>query len=413
MVNAKDKAIIRELALKVAEIAALPVQEEKRRLWRKLNSLKPERPMVAIDQVCWSEMNVGDELTLRCEVEECRGYEQYLRRTLYEWKHFPVDRPVEAFITVPMAIHNTGFDIDAQIHERIKMYDAHEITSRSYVNQFQTMEDVERIKMPVITHDTAETDRRVNAAKDLFDGILGVEPLGLLPFYPMWDRISEWMSVEGALYALVDQPDMMHAMCKRIIEHYSLLIGQLEDQGLLCGPQTEIHCSGAYTDDLPAPGYNPAQPRARDLWGCGMAQMFSTVSPAMFGEYEIDYMIPVFTRFGLVYYGCCEPLDGKMKQVRRIPNLRKISMSPWANHRRGAEEIGRGYVFSNKPNPAHVAMASFDEDIIRGELIGISKICRDTGTPFEFIFKDISTVRDQPERLWKWSRIAMEVAESC
>jgi hypothetical protein len=29
----------------------------------------------------------------------------------------------------------------------------------------------------------------------------------------------------------------------------------------------------------------------------------------------------------------------------------------------------------------------------------------------EFILKDISTVRQQPQRLWKWAQIAMDVAE--
>ena len=51
----KDKEIIQELASAVAEIAAQPVQREKRELWHKLNALKPERPMVMIDQVCWNE----------------------------------------------------------------------------------------------------------------------------------------------------------------------------------------------------------------------------------------------------------------------------------------------------------------------------------------------------------------------
>jgi hypothetical protein len=64
VLNKKDAAIVRELAARVAEIAALPVQEEKRALWRKLNARKPSRPMVMIDQVCWNEMNMGDELTL-------------------------------------------------------------------------------------------------------------------------------------------------------------------------------------------------------------------------------------------------------------------------------------------------------------------------------------------------------------
>ena len=41
--------------------------------------------------------------------------------------------------------------------------------------------------------------------------------------------------------------------------------------------------------------------------------------------------------------GCCDPLDGKMKEVRMLPNVRKISMSPWVNQDRGAAAIGRDY----------------------------------------------------------------------
>ena len=81
----KDKSIIRELAKSVAEIAAMPVQEEKRRLWRSLNGLRPERPMVMIDQICWNELNYDGSLDLRCEDTECRSYEQILRRILYRW----------------------------------------------------------------------------------------------------------------------------------------------------------------------------------------------------------------------------------------------------------------------------------------------------------------------------------------
>jgi len=119
MLNKKDKDIIRELAADVAEIAALPIQEEKRSMWRTLNALEPERPMVMIDQVCWNEMNIDDELTLLCSDDECRQYEQTLRRILFQWKRFPVDMVVEPFIRVPMAIENCGhqgFGITVQEH---------------------------------------------------------------------------------------------------------------------------------------------------------------------------------------------------------------------------------------------------------------------------------------------------------
>ncbi len=72
MPSNRDRAIIPQLAGETAGIAALPIQEETRRLWRKLNGPHTERPMVAIDQVCWNEMNVNDDLTLTCEDPECR-----------------------------------------------------------------------------------------------------------------------------------------------------------------------------------------------------------------------------------------------------------------------------------------------------------------------------------------------------
>ena len=168
MLNTQDVAIVRELAARVAEIAALPVQERKRALWRKLNARTPVRPMVMIDQVCWNEMNIGDELTLCCMDPECRGYEEYLRSTLYQWKHFPVDMVVEPFIRVSKAIHNTGFGVSVQ--EDVAVTDpTNSVVGHKFVNQFQTEDDLQKIRMPRISHDPAETDRRMAVAHELFD----------------------------------------------------------------------------------------------------------------------------------------------------------------------------------------------------------------------------------------------------
>jgi len=407
--NQKDRAIIRELAAQLAEIAALPIQEEKRRMWRKLNGLKPERPMVMIDQVCWNEMNVNDELTLRCEDPECRGYEECLRRILYQWRHFPVDMVVEPFIRVPKAVHNTGFGVCAQ--ETIAVTDpSSSVVGHHYINQFEKDSDIEKIRTPIVSHDAAETARRMEKAHDLFDGIMPVVEYGVEPYLSVWDPISSWMSVEGALYALVDRPDFMRELASRMVAGYQEMLNQLERQHLLCDSQSLIHCTGAWTDELPAPGYDPQKPRTRDLWMFGLAQMFSTVSPAMFEEFEIEMCMPIFERFGLVYYGCCDPLDLKMQQVRRIPNVRKISMSPWVDEERGASAIGTDDVFSRKPNPALLASVTFSGEQVRAHLKKTVEICARYGCPLELILKDISTVKYEPQRLWRWAQIAMEVA---
>jgi len=410
MPDKRDVSIVRELAARVAEIAARPVQEEKRALWRRLNGLRPARPMVMIDQVCWNEMNIGDELTLRCADAECRRYELFLRRTLYQWTHFPVDMVVEPFIRVFQAVENSGFGVG--VRENRSVTDpTNSVVGHQFINQFESDADIEKIRLPRVRHDPAETARRLAVAHDLFDGLFEVRVWGVDPYLSLWDPISTWMGVENALYALVDRPEFMHRLVGRMTEGYLGLLDQLEDQGLLTGPQSLIHCTGAFTDELPAPGYDPARPRTKDIWMFGLAQMFSTVSPAMFKEFEVDYASRICERFGLVYYGCCDPLDLKMNEVRMIPRVRKISMSPWVDQDRGAEEIGRDYVFSRKPNPAFVAYDAFDAARVRDDLLATRRACEKHGCPLEFILKDISTVRYDPSRLFEWARVAMQVAE--
>ena len=163
----------------------------------------------------------------------------------------------------------------------------------------------------------------------------------------------------------MDKPDYIHRLLARMTKGYLIMLDQLEEQGLLCGQQSLIHCTGAYTDELPAPDYDPNMPRTKDLWMFGLAQMLGSVSPKMFQEFEVDYASQICDRFGLVYYGCCDALHDRMDQVRMIPNVRKVSMSPWVDVQRGAAEIRGDFVYSRKPNPAFVAMDQFDEDRVR------------------------------------------------
>lgn len=410
-IQAKEKTIVRELAARVAEIAALPVQAEKRAMWRKLNARKPVRPMVMIDQVCWNEMNINDELTLRCSHPGCRYYEEILRRILYQWRHFPVDKVVEPYIEVGKAIGNTGFGV--RVQEEIAVGDpTNGVVGHKYENQFKTMEDLEKVKIPRISHDEAETRSGLEFAHDLFDGVIEVRSVGADPSYKtIWDPVSMWMGVENALYMMVDNPELMHGLLARVTDGYLAELDQLEAQGLLFGPQPEVHCTGAYTDELPAPGYNPQSPRVKDMWMFSMAQMLGTVSPDMFDEFEVQYVSRIARRFGMVYYGCCEPLDTKMAQVRKIPNVRKVSMSPWVDQERGASEIRGDYVFSRKPSPALLATDQFHPGQVRADLVETRRVCAKHGCPLEIILKDISTVRYDPARLSEWAGIAMQVAE--
>ena len=118
-------------------------------------------------------------------------------------------------------------------------------------------------------------------------------------------------------------------------------------------------------------------------------------------QYERRLLEP----FGLNGYGCCEDLTDKLDLVLAIPNIRRISISPWADVARCAEKIGGDYVFSWKPNPAHL-VGAFDEDRIRAYIGKTLDAAR--GSALELVLKDTHTCEHKPERFTRWTQIARE-----
>ena len=411
----KDITILRELARQKMEIAALPVQQEKKRLWKRLNALRPERPMVRIDQLCWNEMEVDGELQLHTVHPVCRLYEEFLRREIYSFRHMPVDMVVEPYLEVPSLItgYRTGFvdwegsfDFGLHVQEERSVTDkTNEIVGHHYIPQIRGEGDLEKIRYPRIIYLKEETEERLDFVRELFGDTMEIRLQGCLPALKLWDSIVQWCGVQESLLLMIDEPEFTHRMVARLLDAHLKGLDQLEQLGLLGNRQTLVHCSGAYTDEL---DNDKELTSAKDLWTFNLSQIFSAVSPAMHLEYEANYSRQWFSRFGLGYYGCCEPLHDRIGMIRSIPNIRKVSMSPWVKCEAGAEALGKDYVFSRKPNPVFFAADTYRPEEVRQELSSVVEICARTGTPLELIQKDISTVRYQPERLWQWAKIAME-----
>jgi len=398
----------------MAEIAAMPVQHETIRAWKTLNSLKPIRPMVMVgmsmDHIPWNEMEVDEELKLQAEDDFSRDIERKLRRTLYAWKHMRADMVVEPYLGLPKIIRGTEENLGISPREQRAVTDPERpVVGHYYFDQFQTEEDLGKIKPPEVALDAEATAKVAEMAAELFRGVLEVRVEGHCPRFTPWDRIVEWRGAQNTLMDLAMRPEFMHAIMSRTTQAFLSRLDQLEEQGLLGYGQGVIKNSGAYTDELPATGFDPEKPRTKDLWSTGMAQVFAAVSPAMHKEFELDYAVKWYERFGLVYYGCCEPLHDRIDLVSTIPHLRKISMSPYVDQERGAESIGPRFVFSRKPNPSILAGDSWDPEMVRTDLKNTMDICARYNCPLEFIIQDISTVRYQPQRLWEWVDIAMDL----
>ncbi|MCJ7821489.1 MAG: hypothetical protein MUQ26_00145, partial [Armatimonadetes bacterium] len=128
-----------------------------------------------------------------------------------------------------------------------------------------------------------------------------------------------------------------------------------------------------------------------------------------FGEFIFPYQLPVISKLGFACYGCCEPIDKRWHYVKQIPNLRRVSVSPWSDVNTMAERIGADYVFSRKPSPALVS-AGWDEDLIRADLR--QTVSATKGTNLEIVLKDVHTVCGEPWRFRRWVELAREAVDN-
>ena len=410
MVSKHDRDVLRELGKRKAEIGALGVQQEHRRLWAKLNQLESERPMVWIFEIPWNEMDVNDELKLECESQLGRVLELSLRREIYQWDHMPGDMVVAPVIPVGPAVQDTGFGLSEKVD--VARTDATStVVSRHFHIQIRDEHDIEKIKMPELTLDQEAWDCNHALLSEIFDGVLPVEKAGIkATSIAPWDLLVRLTGIDEVLMDMYERPDYVHRIVDRMTQAFICRLEQYEALNILA-LNKDTWSGGGYlfTDELPQSDWDPDRVRPVDMWGRTMSQIFSTVSPSMHEEFALQYECRWLNRFGLTYYGCCEPLDRKVEILRRnVPNLRKISMSPWIDLDVAIENMGTDFVFSLKPNPAVFIEDRWDPDFVRRDME--ETLDRLRGHHVEIVLKDISTVRYEAQHLWEWAQIVSEVA---
>lgn len=409
-ISGNDRRILRELGKKVADIASLPVNGIRKDLWKRLNGLEKVKPLICIYEIPWHEMDVDGELELKTSDPLCRQFESNLRETLYRWKHLQGDMVVEPVVYSPLAISDSGMGIQEDT-DVVKTDVNNTVVSRHFKIQIENEDDVGKIKMPVVTHDEMRSEDIFLSLKDVFDGILLVRKGGIKSFtFNAWDKLIRLTGVQEVLLDLVMRPEYVHKVIGRLTDAYLCRLDQLESLRLLASNNdNSYNTTGGYgyTDELPPADTDPKSLCASGLWGRTMSQIFSDVSPAMHDEFALQYEMKWLRRFGMTYYGCCEPLHRKVDILKKIPNLRKISMSPWINFEEAVENVGTRYVFSLKPNPSFLAEDRWNPEKVRADLK--TKLSKAGDCVVEVILKDISTVCNEPQRLWEWAEVAAEV----
>jgi hypothetical protein len=318
---------------------------------------------------------------------------------------------LQSYVGVGKVVHSTGIGIGVK-ENTLASGQATSIISHEYEDQLEDEAALERIHPPLLIYDEEATRANWTKLGEAVGDILPVRITGSTQCgVASWDDISRYRGVTPILIDLLDRPEYSHAVIEKITQCKEAEFNQREALGLLDHDGHTLHCTPYLSDDLPKPADGVVT--RRNIWGRGTAQIFGSVSREMHDEFDLEYMKRTVGTCGLVYYGCCEPLHNKIDLVEKIPNLRKIGVTPWADVNVAAEIIGGRYVVSNKPNPAAVAVPVLNEEALRKELGAVLEACKRYGVRgLDITLKDISTCCNRPENIFRWEQIAMEMVES-
>lgn len=406
MISSQERIVLRDLATRVAEIAALPEMAERRALWKQHNRLQRVRPMMLIfPEGSWGELL--PDTALQCEDETARRWENGLRAQIYGHEHFASDNVVDAELVVQKVIHHTSWGLEARHHVSSEARG-----SWSFDPVINTAADLQKLRFPEVTYDEVATERALAEAQELFGDILTVKLKGVshVSFHLM-SLYTGLRGLEQVMMDMYEEPEMLHDAMAFLEEGHRRIMHQYEALNLLSlNNDGTYHSSGGvgYTDELPLPDCDPARVRPCDMWASAESQELAQVSPEMHAEFALPYEKRLLEPFGLTGYGCCEDLTQKLDDVCAIPQIRRISISPWADVDRCAEKLQNRYIFSWKPNPAYL-VGHFDPEFTRQYVQHTLDAAR--GCVLEIILKDTHTCNNDPSRFDQWTAIVRELIE--
>jgi len=398
---------IRDLARRVSEIAHSEKTVERRRMWARHNALeKVERPPVLCRPVgAWREL-VPDR-TLVSSDPLHRQIERTLRMRLYK-DSIDDDEVIEPWIDVP-AVH-VGPDRSLMWGVSIDTASAGEIGG-AYAFKPEVREecDLDRLTVPDWRVDEKATEEILEKASALLNGILAVRiTYGRLRGASLTYWGAYLRGLEQMMYDCLDRPRWLHRFMKFLSDaHVRHLTGLEADGHVTRNDNCPVSGACRVCRDLPRPDFDGTRVRLADTWCLADSQEFALVSPQQWEEFVLEYQLPIFKLFGLVDYGCCESLVGKLDILRaRVPNLRRVSVSPWSDVAYSAEHSGHDVVMQIRPKPSDVLM-NFDESAMRRDLQ--QKMDAAGDSLFEFCLQDIETVHGWPQTLKTWTRVAKQV----
>jgi hypothetical protein len=429
----RDQSILLELAKQYAEIAAMPIMDERRNLWRDHYSLKETKTPVLILYGIWNawcQEAFADE-KLQCTDPFYRDYERWFRIQMH---HAEVGDdficepwvPLRATYAVqgidendyrPLCTQSVYAQPTLSLSEAwgIKNVVRHGVTHGGAWKSeapIKTWDDLELLKAPDHLINETVTQERLNLLHEAVGDVLEIDvqrgPILSGFGGDISTALGELRGIEQIMFDMYESPDRLHEMLAILRDGIINNQNQAEEAGdfsITCEPQQNQ--GFPYVDKLEDQKPNSGPRKKKDTWGFMAAQEFTLISPDFHDEFLLQYQLPIIRDYGVSHYGCCEDFTQKIDILRNIPTLRSIAVTPSADVVKCAKEIGADYAISWRPSPADMICAKWDDDRIRKLLKHGLTACQ--GTHFHICLKDVETLQGEPDRLKRWIEIVRSV----
>jgi hypothetical protein len=398
----KDVDRIRALAEQVAAIAGEPRMKAIKKRWADVNALrKPDRAPVYCRPVgCWKE--IITDCMLECTEPWLRQLEYQFLQTIHK-RDIDDDTPVEDYLSLGRVFKcNPGNTWGVAIGRHLSNIEG---GSWRYDPPIKTSADLDKLQIPTFTYCEDETQARKAQLEDLLGDILSVRlTAGPLLGATLGGHAADLRGLEQMMMDMIAEPELMHRLMGHLRDATLAAVDQLEATGLITPDNNgAMSCSDPIGEKA-----TDGSLSCRNLWCMANSQEFDQVSPAMWEEFCLQYQMPIFARFGLVGYGCCENLTHKIDGVLSIPNLRIFVCSAWTDLDVVLERVGQAYCIMWRQKASEVVFPD-DPDKIKSDLMaGTSRL---QGHYYQIVLRELQTLAGHPDRLHEWTRHAKEAAE--
>lgn len=410
----EDKEILRDLGKQLVEIVSSNRMAENTKLWLQHNKLQTTQPVILCDpENGWNE--IVTEKQIKCKNSIAQHWECHLRKQLFSANEIKDNYVVEAHFNLSHIYNETQWRVSS--NKNAGTTRATNLDNGAYHIEciLEDYSKIHEITKPKLSIDFETTNKVLEIAHEVFDGILEVR-LNSVWYWSigLTDELVFLRGMENLMFDFIDEPDKVHEVLEILCNGVNEKLDYLEANNLfsLNNDSSYVGSGGiGFTDELPSSSFD-GKVTTKDMWGLLESQVTVGVSPSMFEEFIWPYQQKLMNRYGLISYGCCEPMDKRFDIVKSAPNLRRVSVSPWANRSILAEKLGQNYIYSFKPSPSPLALSTLDEDIVRKELKDALIITKANNNIVEIIMKDNHTLGSNPRNLTRWAEIAREEIES-